>query len=115
MWKRTCLLYTSCFGDGAIPAAVPEEYAGHITQMRACFAVLDGAVVPAPEGVRRIDVLTAADMYRAATELFPSTDGAGMCAAVADYTPAEVADRKLKKGDGDLTIRLCFQPTPKRL
>ena len=33
-----------CFGDGAIPAAVPEEYAGHITQMRACFAVLDGAV-----------------------------------------------------------------------
>ena len=24
-----------CFGDGAIPAAVPEEYAGHITQMRA--------------------------------------------------------------------------------
>ena len=33
-----------CFGDGAIPAAAPEEYAGHITQMRACFAVLDGAV-----------------------------------------------------------------------
>ena len=63
--------------------------------------------LPAPEGVRRIDVLTAADMYRAATELFPSTDGAVMCAAVADYTPAEVADRKLKKGDGDLTIRLC--------
>ena len=33
-----------CFGDRAIPAAAPEEYAGHITQMRACFAVLDGAV-----------------------------------------------------------------------
>lgn len=33
-----------CFGDGAIPAAAPEEYAGHITQMRACFTVLDGAV-----------------------------------------------------------------------
>ena len=33
-----------CFGDGAIPAAAPEEYAGHITQMRMCFAVLDGAV-----------------------------------------------------------------------
>ena len=28
----------------AIPAAAPEEYAGHITQMRACFTVLDGAV-----------------------------------------------------------------------
>ena len=29
-----------------------------------------------------------------------------MCAAVADYTPETCADRKLKKGDGELTIRL---------
>ena len=29
-----------------------------------------------------------------------------MCAAVADYTPEEVAPTKLKKGDGELTIRL---------
>ena len=33
-------------------------------------------------------------------------DGAVMCAAVADYTPEEVAPTKLKKGDGELTIRL---------
>ena len=29
-----------------------------------------------------------------------------MCAAVADYTPCQVADRKLKKHDGDMTIAL---------
>lgn len=34
------------------------------------------------------------------------TDGAVMCAAVADYTPAVVADEKLKKGDGDMSIAL---------
>ena len=33
-----------CFGNGIIPATMPDEFAGHITQMRACFAVLDGAV-----------------------------------------------------------------------
>jgi phosphopantothenoylcysteine decarboxylase/phosphopantothenate--cysteine ligase len=33
-------------------------------------------------------------------------DGAVMCAAVADYTPAVVADQKLKKSDDDLSIAL---------
>lgn len=45
-------------------------------------------------------------MYRAATAAFDRADGAVMCAAVADYTPETCADRKLKKGDGELTIRL---------
>ena len=59
-----------------------------------------------PEGVRRVDVLSAEEMYRAATEAFGAADGAVMCAAVADYTPEEVATTKLKKGDGELVIRL---------
>lgn len=63
--------------------------------------------LPAPPGVRRLDVLTADEMYRSATKLYPATDGAVMCAAVADYTPARVADRKLRKGEDDLTLRLC--------
>ena len=29
-----------CFGDGAIPAAVPEEYAGILTQMRASLCCI---------------------------------------------------------------------------
>ncbi len=51
-----------------------------------------------PAGVERVDVLTAEEMYRAASEAFERADGAVMCAAVADYTPAEVADRKMEKG-----------------
>lgn len=62
--------------------------------------------LPAPAGVERRDVLSAEEMYRAAVEAFDGADGAVMCAAVADYTPAEVADRKLKKSDGEMTLRL---------
>ena len=37
---------------------------------------------------------------------FREADGAVMCAAVADYTPVAVADRKITKGDGEMTITL---------
>jgi phosphopantothenoylcysteine decarboxylase/phosphopantothenate--cysteine ligase len=62
--------------------------------------------LPTPEGVKRVDILSAAQMYDATTEAFASADGAIMCAAVADYTPAVVADQKLKKGDGEMQIEL---------
>ncbi len=59
-----------------------------------------------PSGVHRVDVLSAEDMYNAAVEAFADADGAVMCAAVADYTPAVVADHKIKKGDGEMSITL---------
>ncbi len=59
-----------------------------------------------PKGVERIDILSAQQMYEAAKELFAQADGAVMCAAVADYTPCEVADQKIKKNDGDMQIKL---------
>ena len=59
-----------------------------------------------PKGVDRVDVLSAEQMYEACNVVFEQTDGAVMCAAVADYTPQTVADEKLKKGDGDMSIAL---------
>ncbi len=59
-----------------------------------------------PKGVERVDVRSAQEMYEASVEAFAKADGAVMCAAVADYTPAEVADRKIKKSDDDMAIRL---------
>lgn len=59
-----------------------------------------------PQGVERVDVLSAEQMYEACNAVFEQTDGAVMCAAVADYTPQTVADEKLKKGDGDMSIAL---------
>lgn len=60
-----------------------------------------------PKGVKRVDVLTAEDMYNAAVEAWSDADGGVMCAAVADYTPAKVSDKKLKKSDDDMCIELC--------
>lgn len=59
-----------------------------------------------PEGVRRVDVLSAGEMYDACVGEFDSCDGAVMCAAVADYAPLCVAAEKIKKGAGDMSIAL---------
>ena len=59
-----------------------------------------------PQGVKRVDVLSAEQMYNATVEAFDSADGTVMCAAVADYTPATVAEHKIKKGEGDMSIPL---------
>lgn len=81
--------------------------AGSLAARGAVVTLVSGrTALPTPHGVERVDVLSAEDMYRAATERFADADGAVMCAAVADYTPCEVSDRKLKKGDDDLTLRL---------
>ena len=59
-----------------------------------------------PKGVERVDVLSAEQMYEACETVWEQTDGAVMCAAVADYTPQTVAEEKLKKGEGDMSIAL---------
>jgi len=51
-------------------------------------------------------VTSAADMYEACKEVFPTTDISVLSAAVADYRPATVADQKIKKKDNDLTLQL---------
>jgi phosphopantothenoylcysteine decarboxylase / phosphopantothenate---cysteine ligase len=67
------------------------------------------AVEP-PEGVRTIEVVTAADLERATRAEFATADVLLMAAAVADFRPAAVADGKIKKGDREeLTVRL--EPT----
>ena len=63
------------------------------------------ALTPSPF-VHRVDVVSAADMYREVTARAPEQDIIIKAAAVADYTPAEVADEKIKKKDGDLSIPL---------
>lgn len=59
-----------------------------------------------PEGVRRIDITTAAELHDAVMKEFPSCDYLFMASAVADYRPAEVADHKIKKKDGESTLAL---------
>lgn len=81
--------------------------AGELATRGAVVTLVSGrTTLPTPNGVERLNVLSAEDMYRATVERFTDADGAVMCAAVADYTPCEVSDRKLKKGEDDLTLHL---------
>lgn len=54
--------------------------------------------------IRVIDVESARDMLASCEEAFPSADIAVMCAAVADYAPAEVADRKIKREHSEVPV-----------
>ena len=54
-----------------------------------------------------VPITTAQDMYDAVTSRFDAMDILVMAAAVADYRPATVADDKIKKKDGDLSIPLA--------
>ena len=62
--------------------------------------------LPRPGYVQMVDVESAREMYEAVTSRAPEMDIIIKAAAVADYRPAQVADNKIKKKDGDLSIPL---------
>lgn len=59
-----------------------------------------------PPFIRLIPIVSARDMFVAITANAADSDYIFMAAAVADYTPAQYADDKIKKHDGDLSIPL---------
>ena len=59
-----------------------------------------------PPFIRLVPVVSAKDMFEAITANAPESDYIFMAAAVADYTPAQYADDKIKKHDADMQIPL---------
>ena len=79
------------------------------------MAMLRGAEVTLVSGptalepplfVETVPVVTAEDMFREVTARAGEADIIIKAAAVADYTPAQVAENKIKKKEGDLSIPL---------
>ena len=95
--------YITNHSTGKMGYAIAEELASRGAEVR---LISGRTALPTPKGVERIDVLSAEDMYNAAVREWAEADGGVMCAAVADYTPVAVADRKLKKSDDDMRIEL---------
>jgi phosphopantothenoylcysteine decarboxylase/phosphopantothenate--cysteine ligase len=58
------------------------------------------------QAIKRIDVTNAAEMLNACLINFEKAKACVMCAAVADYTPVNVAEQKIKKADDGLTLEL---------
>lgn len=96
--------YISNYSTGKMGYALAEELAtrgaevtivkGHVS-VSCCHA-----------RIREIEAPSAADMYAACMEEFPKCDAAIMSAAVADYTPAQTAEKKIKKNDTDWELKL---------
>ncbi len=112
--------FLSNHSTGKMGYAIAEELARRGAQV---VLVSGPTSLAVPEGVRRMDVVSAREMYEACVGLWPQMDGAVMCAAVADYTPACVSLSKIKKstcaasrvapegGGGDKNIFLELRPT----
>ena len=62
-----------------------------------------------PQNVKRINVESCKEMYDSATDEFKHCDAAILCAAVADFKPAQTANKKIKRSNDDLVIN--FIPT----
>ena len=70
------------------------------------FLVSGPTTLDVPEGVDFVPVETAAEMFEVVARYIGKMDAAVFAAAVADYTPARVADQKLKKSGETLTLEL---------
>ncbi|MDP5172687.1 MAG: bifunctional phosphopantothenoylcysteine decarboxylase/phosphopantothenate--cysteine ligase CoaBC [Bacteroidia bacterium] len=62
--------------------------------------------LPAPDGLELLRVESAADMFDTVRTRSAQQDVIIKAAAVADYTPSQVAGQKMKKKDGELSIEL---------
>ena len=68
--------------------------------------ILGPSDLRANANVQTHHVRSAREMFDAAQQLFPEAAISVFAAAVADYTPATVAEGKIKKSDGPMTIEL---------
>ena len=81
--------------------------AGELAKRGAEVILVSGPVsqsVPAGN-IRVIHTVSASDMFEACMQ-YQDSDIAVMSAAVADFTPVEVASQKIKKGEGEMQIQL---------
>ncbi|MGZ3755906.1 MAG: bifunctional phosphopantothenoylcysteine decarboxylase/phosphopantothenate--cysteine ligase CoaBC [Mucilaginibacter sp.] len=99
----------------------PVRFIGNHSSGKMGFAIADeltllGADVTLVSGpsaqkskyhaIKRVDVVSAADMLEACTQYFDEADICVMSSAVADYTPVTVAQQKIKKHTDSFSIEV---------
>ncbi len=62
--------------------------------------------------IKRVDVMSAQDMYEAATDAYSHCDAAILSAAVADFRPVNAANIKIKKQNDHDGMTLVMEQTP---
>lgn len=100
--------FISNHSSGKMGAAICQELTERGAKVTAiCGPISEHLVVKADNIIR---VKTAEEMLEACTSVFPKVNWAIMAAAVADYTPVQVASQKIKKSDNHLQIELKKTP-----
>ena len=98
---------------------ISNHSSGKMAYALAAEAVAAGAKVtlisgpvnlPTPESVKRIDVISAAQMLVATLEAMTDCDVFIGVAAVADYRPIEIGKQKIKKSDEKMLLSLIKNP-----
>ena len=98
---------------------ISNHSSGKMAYALAAEAVAAGAKVtlisgpvnlPTPESVKRIDVISAAQMLGATHEAMTNCDVFIGVAAVADYRPVEIERQKIKKSDKQMQLTLVKNP-----
>ena len=92
------------YSSGKMGFALAEECARRGAEV----TLVSGPVsLDTPRGnIKRINVESCEEMFNASVGAFPTADAAILCAAVADFRPESQAQRKIKRGADDLSIRL---------
>jgi phosphopantothenoylcysteine decarboxylase/phosphopantothenate--cysteine ligase len=88
------------------------ELAARLANLGADVTLIAGPVKldTPPRVSKRIDVMTAKEMYEVTMEVWPEMDAGIACAAVADMRPVNPASSKLHRGD--LTDEIMLENTP---
>ncbi|CCH53759.1 phosphopantothenoylcysteine decarboxylase/phosphopantothenate/cysteine ligase [Fibrisoma limi BUZ 3] len=96
--------YISNHSTGKMGYAIAQAFA----RAGADVTLVSGpTALPLPDPfVRRVNVRSASEMYEATAAAFPSAAVTILNAAVADYTPAHPADRKIKKQEATFALEL---------
>lgn len=81
-------------------AEAARDYGAQVTLISA------PTCLPPVYGVERVQVRTAKEMHEAVMSMLQRTDILIMAAAVADYRPTQLAEQKLKKGEGGLMLQI---------
>ena len=99
----------------------PVRYIGNYSSGKMGYAIADACadaghevtlvsgpvqIKPVNPNVMVVKVESAAQMLDAVMKYFSAADGAVLCAAVADFTPVYVADKKIKREGDNLVIEL---------
>lgn len=98
------------YSSGKMGFALAEVCAQRGALVKLICGPVSASMKTCSPNISRIDIESAREMHDECMKAFPSMDSAILCAAVADFAPETVADKKIKRTGDDMVIRL--KPNP---